>query len=72
MPTYVYYCRDCEDKFEVKASLSEKEKGFKARCTVCGGNNTVQIPANFFSSSRNKNQNFGGGCGPNPSSGCCG
>jgi putative FmdB family regulatory protein len=72
MPTYEYFCQDCENKFEVKASLAEKEKGLKVKCPACEGKNTVQILGNFFSFSKGKRQNSGGCCGPSTSSGCCG
>ena len=72
MPTYEYFCQDCENKFEVKASLSEKEKGLKVKCPACESTRTMQILGNFFSFSKGKNSGGGGCCGPNTSSGCCG
>ena len=71
MPMYEYYCQDCDKKFEIKASISEKEKGLKVRCPGCGGNKTAQILGNFFTFSKG-GSGFGGGCGPNPTPGCCG
>lgn len=36
MPTYEYQCVDCGTKFEVRASITEKEKGLKPSCPTCG------------------------------------
>jgi putative FmdB family regulatory protein len=71
MPMYEYYCQDCDNKFEIKASISEKEKGLKVKCPGCGSNKTVQVLGNFFTFSKG-GSGFGGGCGPNPTPGCCG
>jgi len=70
MPMYEYYCQDCNKKFEIKASISEKERGLKVSCPNCGGNKTFQIFGNFFTFSKGS-PSFGG-CGPNPTPGCCG
>lgn len=71
MPTYEYFCQDCENKFEIWISLSEKEKGFKVNCPKCDSSKTVQVFGNFFTFSKG-GSNFGGGCGPNFTPGCCG
>jgi len=71
MPIYEYFCQDCENKFDIKASLSEKEKGLKAKCPNCGGNKTVQVLGNFFTFSKGNGSGFSSGCGPNPTPGCC-
>lgn len=70
MPIYEYFCQDCEKKFDVKASLSEKEKGLKASCPGCGSKRTIQILGSFFTFSKGSSS-FGSGCGPNPPLGCC-
>jgi len=72
MPTYEYLCQDCEKKFDIEATIREKEKGLKVSCPECGSNKTVQLIGNFFTFSKRSGADFGGGCGPNPSPGCCG
>jgi len=72
MPIYEYFCQDCENVFDVKASMAEKEKGLKAKCPACGSKQTIQMLGGFFSFSKSKGQNSGGCCGPNSGSGCCG
>jgi len=71
MPTYEYLCQDCEKKFDVKATIKEKEKGLKVSCPECGSKKTVQLIGNFFTFSKRSGSDFGGGCGPNPTPGCC-
>jgi len=72
MPTYEYLCQDCEKKFDVKATIKEKEKGLKVSCPECGSKKTVQLIGNFFTFSKSSGSDFGGGCGPNRTPGCCG
>ena len=72
MPTYEFFCQDCENKFEIKASVSEKEKGLKINCPRCNSDKTIQILGHFFTFSKNSSSNFGDGCGSNPTPGCCG
>jgi putative FmdB family regulatory protein len=35
MPTYSYLCRSCNEPFEVRMSIREKET-WKPRCPACG------------------------------------
>ncbi len=72
MPIYEYFCQDCENKFELKANVAEKEKGLEAKCPGCGSNKAIQIFGSFFSFSKGSGSNLNGCCGPNPTSGCCG
>lgn len=72
MPIYEYFCQNCENKFEIKVSVPEKEKGSKVNCLSCGSNKTIQIFGNFFTFSKGKSSNISGSaCGSNPFPGCC-
>lgn len=71
MLTYEYFCQDCEKNFDVRATLSEKEKGLKVKCPDCGSSKTAQIFGNFFTFSKGSGVKFNGGCGPNPKPNCC-
>ena len=71
MPIYEYFCRDCEKKFEIKATLSEKEKGLEAMCLSCGSDKTIQVFGNFFTYSKGRETKYSSGCGLNPTPGCC-
>ena len=42
MPNYNYECQDCNNIFEVTASISEMEKGGFA-CTKCGSKKTKRL-----------------------------
>lgn len=72
MPIYEYLCQDCEMNFDIRLSISEKEKGLKIKCPYCGSNRAVQILGNFFTFSKGGQKGFDGCCGPNPTPGCCG
>lgn len=71
MPIYEYFCQNCENKFEIKATMQEKEKGLKTKCPGCGSNKTIQILGNFFAFSKGRRNSNSGRCGINPTPGCC-
>lgn len=48
MPMHEYFCQDCENKFEIKASIFEKEQGLKVKCPRCGSIKTVQVLSVFY------------------------
>jgi putative FmdB family regulatory protein len=65
MPKYSYKCNKCESKFEVEASIKEKEEGSsKFNCPKCKSEDTKQVFSlmSFFSKDSGSK---GGGC-------CCG
>jgi len=68
MPRYEYFCNNCGKEFETEATIAEKEKGLKVTCPGCGSTNTAQIFTNFFTFSKSKKNNSGGGVS---GSGCC-
>lgn len=43
MPVYEYECEACARKFEVVASLAEKEKGLRPVCPKCGSKRARQV-----------------------------
>ena len=43
MPTYEFACTDCGEKFEVRASMSEKDKGLKPACPTCGSTSATPL-----------------------------
>lgn len=47
MPVYEFYCEDCEKKFEVVATLQEKEAGLNPICPICGGSQVHQVFGRF-------------------------
>lgn len=74
MPTYDYGCLDCGTKFEVTATVSEKEKGLEVVCPECGGKQAAQLFNNvFFVKRSGQSANAAVSCcGPNAGPDCCG
>ncbi len=77
MPTYEFGCIDCGEKFEIFATVSQKESGLDLTCPKCGGMKVAQLfnSINFVKSnagSADKAFQMSGGCGPNAGPNCCG
>jgi len=68
MPTYEYVCTECEVKTEVRATVSEKEKGLNVRCRECNSKKMAQVFGSFAvlgsSGDRGSSTNCGPSCGP--------
>ena len=47
MPVYEYQCQDCGKKFEVIATLAEKEAGLDPVCPNCGRKRARQVFSRF-------------------------
>lgn len=47
MPVYEYECEDCGRKFDVLASLAEKEAGLEPVCPKCGSSRARQVFGRF-------------------------
>jgi putative FmdB family regulatory protein len=43
MPVYEYKCEDCGRRFDLLASLAEKETGLEPECPKCGSSNCLQV-----------------------------
>ena len=43
MPLYEYACAKCGEKFEVFATLAQKEQGLAPRCPRCGSDAAQRI-----------------------------
>lgn len=66
MPTYEYVCTDCKEKFDVFATLSQKEKGLEPTCPKCQSTNAIQV----FSSIAVFSRGSGGGSSSSSMPGC--
>lgn len=63
MPTYEYRCKKCGTKIEVEATIEEKSKGLKVKCSNCASEEVEQVFSSFCCI---------GSTGSNDSnSGCC-
>jgi putative FmdB family regulatory protein len=47
VPVYEYQCSDCGHKFDVVATLAEKEAGLKPKCPKCGRLRANQVFSRF-------------------------
>ncbi|NPV13339.1 zinc ribbon domain-containing protein [candidate division WOR-3 bacterium] len=47
MPVYEYSCDDCGHKFDIVATLAEKEAGLTPVCPNCGGRKVHQVFGRF-------------------------
>ncbi len=77
MPTYEFGCLKCGEKFDVFATIAQKEEGLQLECPRCHSHEVAQLfgQINFVRSgggSADAAFRQSGGCGPNPGSGCCG
>ncbi|MFO7676606.1 MAG: zinc ribbon domain-containing protein [bacterium] len=43
MPVYEFKCEECGRRFDLVASLAEKESGLKPECPKCGSANCTQV-----------------------------
>lgn len=72
MPTYEYICTECQQKTEVLASISEKERGLKPTCPKCGSKEMAQVFGSFMVMGSSSSKNNPLMCGPAAGPGCCG
>lgn len=47
MPVYEYQCSDCGRKFDIIATLAEKEAGLAPKCPKCGRSRVSQVFSRF-------------------------
>ncbi|MGQ9559716.1 MAG: FmdB family zinc ribbon protein [Candidatus Oleimicrobiaceae bacterium] len=43
MPTYEFKCADCDHRFEIFASISQKEQGLDLKCPKCGSDRVGEV-----------------------------
>lgn len=72
MPTYEYICLECKERIEIRATISEKEKGLKVICPKCKSLKTARVFRNIMVMTGSGNKNMPPICGPGSGPGCCG
>lgn len=73
MPFYDFQCRQCDEVFEIRASIKEKEAGLKPECPVCHSHQTRQLLSAGLVVLHSSDGSAGPSqCGPNAGPGCCG
>ncbi len=73
MPTYEFRCRQCSNRFDVWATIAEKEKGLDLTCEKCGGKDLEQMfgGISFLTGSSSGKEGGFRTSGCDPSAGCC-
>jgi putative FmdB family regulatory protein len=61
MPRYSYFCKACDDPYDVRLSIEEKES-FVPRCPNCGGGEEQQELYAVFGDGGSAGGCCGGGC----------
>lgn len=71
MPTYSYLCRSCNEEFEIKMTVRDKETR-KVVCPSCGKGDVVQQILGFSVLGAKSSGEGPTGCCPPGHGGCCG
>jgi putative FmdB family regulatory protein len=72
MPFYEFQCKDCQTKYDVRASIKEKEAGLHPECPQCNGIHSHQvISAGLVLHGSDGGSLSMSACGPNAGPGCC-
>ncbi|TVR87814.1 MAG: zinc ribbon domain-containing protein [Spirochaetaceae bacterium] len=69
--TYEYRCRDCDQTFDVTATVAEKAAGLSPDCLKCGSAKVSQVFGGFGVLSGSRGGGLGAGSMCGPGSGCC-
>jgi len=70
MPTYEYFCLECGNKFDIFATLSEKEKRLKVTCQKCRSKKTSQVFGKISIITPGKSKSSSSSCPPVCPPGC--
>ncbi len=72
MPFYDFLCKKCDQVFEIRASIKEKEDGLEPECPKCHSKETRQvITAGLVMRGAGGSPITFPACGPNAGPGCC-
>lgn len=72
MPFYDFQCKKCDEIFEIRASIKEKEDGLEPECPKCHSMETRQvITAGLVMRGEGGSPINFPVCGPNAGPGCC-
>ena len=72
MPFYEFQCKDCQTKYDVRASIKEKEAGLHPECPQCHSVHSHQvISAGLVLHGSDGGSLSMSACGPNVGPGCC-
>jgi len=72
MPLYDYRCTVCDEVFEIRASIKEKEAGLRPECPKCYSPQTQQLlTAGLVIRGGDSRSLAFPACGPDAGPGCC-
>ncbi len=72
MPLYDFRCTVCDEVFEVRASIKEKETGLRPKCPKCHNPETKQVvTAGLVIRGRDGASLAFPACGPDAGPACC-
>ncbi len=74
MPLYDFHCEQCQTRFEVRASIKEKQAGLQPECPTCHSHSVKQVITAglvLHGSDGGSLPSYGPTCGCG-NSGCCG
>lgn len=70
---YTFICNECEERFEVKASISQMANGFKVNCPKCLSDDVRRDYSTInFGTSAGNGAKFEGCSSCSGNKGCCG
>ncbi len=68
---YAFKCEECNQQFDVRASVAEMDQGLHPECPSCRSPKVVQDFTNVGMVFRGGGQRGGPRCGPGAGGGCC-
>lgn len=74
MPIYEFHCEECDELFEIRASIKEREEGLQPKCPKCQSEHTKQLISGVMVLHGDSGRGFSGplpGCGPTCGPGSC-
>ena len=72
MPLYDFHCEQCDELFEIRVSIREKEAGLKPECPKCHSQKIRQVITAGLVIRRGNGANISlSSCGPNAGPRCC-
>ena len=68
---YAFKCEECNQPFDVRATVAEMDRGLHPECPSCHSSKVVQDFTNVGMVFRGGGQGGGPFCGPGAGGGCC-
>ncbi len=69
--TYAFVCQKCGQKFDIRASVAEMEKGLTPQCPRCSSKDAIQDFSGVGMVFGSPGGSTAPICGPGSGAGCC-